>query len=65
MNEIDQIEALKALTEVARERERPRRGLRLASVRVSPGSYFAAASVSDLIPAFQAIADLIVSRINQ
>ena len=44
MNEIDQIEALKALTEVARERERPRR-LRLASVRVSPGSYFAAASV--------------------
>src|SRR5258707_1082835 len=45
MNEADQIEALKALSEVARERERPRRGPRLASVRVSPNSYFAAASV--------------------
>lgn len=41
----DQIETLKALTEVAREREQPRRGVRLASVRVSPGSYLAAASV--------------------
>ncbi|HSS19222.1 MAG TPA: hypothetical protein VLL54_04050 [Pyrinomonadaceae bacterium] len=45
MNESDQVQALKALTEVARERERPRKGLRLASVRVSPGSYLAAASV--------------------
>ena len=45
MNERDQIETLKALTEVARERDRPRKGLRLASVRVSPGSYLAAASV--------------------
>lgn len=45
MNETDQIETLQALTEVARERERPRRGLRLASVRVSPGSYLAVASV--------------------
>ncbi len=45
MNETDQMETLKALTEVARERERPRKGLRLASVRVSPGSYLAAASV--------------------
>jgi tetratricopeptide (TPR) repeat protein len=45
MNDADQIEALTALAEVARERERPRKGLRLASVRVSPGSYFAAASV--------------------
>lgn len=45
MNEHDQIETLRALTEVAKERERPRRGLRIASVRVSPGSYFAAASV--------------------
>ena len=45
MNETDQIETLKALAEVARERGRPRRGLRLASVRVSPGSYLAAASV--------------------
>lgn len=45
MNETEQIETLKALTEVVRERERPRKGLRLASVRVSPGSYLAAASV--------------------
>lgn len=45
MNERDQIETLKALTEVARERVQPRRDLRLASVRVSPGSYLAAASV--------------------
>lgn len=45
MNDTDQIDTLKALTEVARERERPRKGLRLASVRVSPGSYLAAASV--------------------
>src|SRR6266498_1118330 len=45
MNDTEQIETLQALTEVARERERPRKGLRLASVRVSPGSYLAAASV--------------------
>jgi tetratricopeptide (TPR) repeat protein len=45
MNDTDQIETLKTLADVARERERPRRGLCLASVRVSPGSYFAAASV--------------------
>ncbi len=45
MNDTDQIETLKALSEVARERERPRRAFRLASVRVSPGSYLAAASV--------------------
>ena len=45
MNDSRQIEALKALTEVAKQRERPRKGLRLASVRVSPGSYLAAASV--------------------
>jgi len=45
MNDADQIETLKALTEVARERERPRKELRLAKVRVSPGSYLAAASV--------------------
>ena len=42
---MDQLETLKALTEVAREREHPRGGRRLASVRVSPGSYLAAASV--------------------
>ncbi len=45
MSDTDQIETLKALTEVAREREWPRKGLRLATVRVSPGSYLAAASV--------------------
>ena len=45
MNDTDQIETLKALTEVARERERPHRGPRSARVRVSPGSYLAAASV--------------------
>jgi tetratricopeptide (TPR) repeat protein len=45
MNDTDQIETLKALTEVARERERPRKSLRLARVRISPGSYLAAASV--------------------
>ena len=45
MNDADQIETLKALTEVARERERPRKDVRLASVRVSPGPYLAAASV--------------------
>ncbi|HLO00263.1 MAG TPA: hypothetical protein VK208_17520 [Pyrinomonadaceae bacterium] len=45
MSDTKQIETLKALTEVARERERPRKSLPLASVRVSPGSYFAAASV--------------------
>jgi tetratricopeptide (TPR) repeat protein len=45
MNDTEQLGTLQALTEVARERERPLRGLRLASVRVSPGSYLAAASV--------------------
>jgi hypothetical protein len=45
MSDTDQIDALQALSEVARQRERPRKGLRLASVRVSPGSYLAAASV--------------------
>ena len=45
MNDSRQIETLKALTEVAKGREQRRKGLRLASVRVSPGSYLAAASV--------------------
>jgi tetratricopeptide (TPR) repeat protein len=45
MHDTDQMETLKALTEVAKERQQPRKGLRLASVRVSPGSYLAAASV--------------------
>lgn len=45
MQDANQIETLNALKEVAKERQQPRRGLRLASVRVSPGSYFAAASV--------------------
>jgi hypothetical protein len=45
MNEADQIENLNSLAEVASQRERPRVASRLASVRVSPGSYLAAASV--------------------
>jgi tetratricopeptide (TPR) repeat protein len=45
MNNAEQIESLQALTEVARQREQPRKGTRLASVRVSPGAYLAAASV--------------------
>ena len=45
MNDSNQIGALKALAQVAKERARTRKGLRLASVRVSPGSYLAAASV--------------------
>ena len=45
MNEADQIESLSSLAEVANERERPRKSSRQASVRVSPGSYLAAASV--------------------
>jgi tetratricopeptide (TPR) repeat protein len=45
MNKAEQIENLKALTEVAKQRERPRKSARLASVRVSPGAYLAAASV--------------------
>ena len=45
MNNAEHIENLQALTEVARQREQPRKGTRLASVRVSPGAYLAAASV--------------------
>ncbi|HKO96974.1 MAG TPA: hypothetical protein VJU86_08285 [Pyrinomonadaceae bacterium] len=45
MHDANHIETLNALKEVAKEREQPRPGLRLASVRVSPGSYFATASV--------------------
>ena len=45
MNNAEHIENLKALTEVAKHREQPRKGMRLASVRVSPGAYLAAASV--------------------
>ena len=45
MNNAENIQSLKALAEVARQREQPRKGARLASVRVSPGAYLAAASV--------------------
>ncbi|MEP6920299.1 MAG: hypothetical protein ABI967_04165 [bacterium] len=45
MDETKQIEALKSLAEVARERRRPGRKTYLASVRVTPGSYLAASSV--------------------
>jgi len=47
MNEADQTESLNALAEVGGQRERPR----LASVRVSPGSYLAAASVLTFVSA--------------
>ncbi|HEX9543654.1 MAG TPA: hypothetical protein VF955_00620, partial [Pyrinomonadaceae bacterium] len=51
MNEADQIESFNALAEVAGQRERPRQGSRPASVRVSPGSYLAAASVLTFVSA--------------
>lgn len=51
MNDTDQLQTLKALTEVVRERERPCEGRRIASVRVSPGSYLAAASVLTFLSA--------------
>ncbi len=45
MDETKQISTLESLAEVARSREQPRRGERLASIRVSPGAYLATASV--------------------
>lgn len=51
MNEADQIESLNSLTEVASQRAQPRKGVRVASVRVSPGSYLAAASVLTFVSA--------------
>src|ERR1041385_1806904 len=45
MNEAEHIDNLNALAEVATQRELPRKSLRRASVRVSPGSYLAVASV--------------------
>ena len=51
MNEVDQIESLNSLAEVASQRAQPRKALRLASVRVSPGSYLAAASVLTFVSA--------------
>src|SRR5882724_3003970 len=51
MNEADQIESLNSLAEVASQREPPQKGSRLASVRVSPGSYLAAASVLTFVSA--------------
>jgi len=45
MNESKQISALSSLAEVARAREQPQKRGRLASIRVSPGSYLAVASV--------------------
>lgn len=51
MNDSDQLQTLQALTEVARGRERPCEARRIASVRVSPGSYLAAASVLTFVSA--------------
>lgn len=45
MDESKQISTLESLVEVARSREQPHRGERLASIRVSPGAYLASASV--------------------
>jgi tetratricopeptide (TPR) repeat protein len=45
MNDTKQMEALTSLTELARERQGTRSSERLASVRVSPGAYLAAASL--------------------
>jgi hypothetical protein len=51
MSEAEQIESLNGLAEVASQRQRPRKGARLASVRVSPGSYLAVASVLTFVSA--------------
>src|SRR6185436_14429287 len=51
MNEADQIESLNSLAEVASRRAQPSKASRLASVRVSPGSYLAAASVLTFVSA--------------
>ena len=45
MNNTKQMEALKSLAEVAKERDLPGKKVYLASVRVSPGAYLAASSV--------------------
>jgi tetratricopeptide (TPR) repeat protein len=45
MNNAEHIESLNTLAEVAKQREKPTKRARLASVRVSPGAYLAAASV--------------------
>jgi tetratricopeptide (TPR) repeat protein len=45
MDETKQISALESLVEVARSREEPEKSTHLASIRVSPGAYLAAASV--------------------
>lgn len=58
MNDADQIKTFEALREVAKEREQPGAGLRLASVRVSPGSYLAAASVLTFVSALLLRSDM-------
>ncbi|MGH9968058.1 MAG: tetratricopeptide repeat protein [Pyrinomonadaceae bacterium] len=45
MDETKQIDAMKSLADVAKERSRPRRKTFIASVRVSPGAYLAVSSV--------------------
>lgn len=51
MNETKQIEALKSLAEVAKARKRSGKPTYLASVRVSPGAYFAFSSVLTFVAA--------------
>src|SRR5216684_1677743 len=45
MNDTKEMLVLNTLAEVAKARERPHKGVPLASIRVSPGAYLAAASV--------------------
>lgn len=51
MNDTKQIEALKSLADVAKERSRPGKRAWLASVRVSPGAYLVVSSVLTFLAA--------------
>ena len=51
MNDSKQISALEGLAEAAKARARPRPNPKLASIRVSPGAYLAAASVLTFLAA--------------
>jgi tetratricopeptide (TPR) repeat protein len=51
MNDTKQIEALKSLADVAKERSRPGKRVSLASVRMSPGAYLVVSSVLTFLAA--------------
>lgn len=51
MNDTKQIEALKSLADVAKERSRPGKTVSLASVRVPPGAYLVVSSVLTFLAA--------------